>query len=192
MTLTAVLFTGGQSRRMGVDKATLEICGQPLWARQLGVLRELAPASLFVSARVQPGWCPAEVPVVFDRATACGPLGGLAQSLHELTTTHLLALAVDMPRMTAAHLRALWAAAGSETGVIPEICGDFEPMCAIYPSEALIEVNRALASQDFSLQSVVRRLLARNQMCAYNVIAKEASLYQNINTPLDFSKFASC
>ena len=42
-TLTAVLLAGGESRRMGADKATLICDGEPLWARQLATLKKLSP-----------------------------------------------------------------------------------------------------------------------------------------------------
>jgi molybdopterin-guanine dinucleotide biosynthesis protein A len=66
MTLTAVLFTGGLSRRMGVDKATMQIEGEPLWTRQLRILRELRPDSLWISARSRPEWCSPEIEVILD------------------------------------------------------------------------------------------------------------------------------
>ncbi|MBO0696335.1 MAG: NTP transferase domain-containing protein, partial [Verrucomicrobia bacterium] len=43
MNISAVLLAGGQSRRMGTDKATLPFRGKPLWQIQLGLLRELEP-----------------------------------------------------------------------------------------------------------------------------------------------------
>ena len=41
MNLSAVLLAGGESRRMGQDKATLEFRGGPLWQRQLELLDQL-------------------------------------------------------------------------------------------------------------------------------------------------------
>lgn len=40
MNLGAVVLAGGQSRRMGCDKAWLEVDGQPLIARTLSAIRE--------------------------------------------------------------------------------------------------------------------------------------------------------
>ena len=51
MTLSAVLLAGGESRRMGRDKATIVFRGQPLWQRQIALLRDLQPEKIFVSVR---------------------------------------------------------------------------------------------------------------------------------------------
>src|SRR5438552_6491344 len=99
MTLTAVLFVGGESRRMGVDKATLRIAGEFLWERQLKVLRELKADALWISARTKPAWCPKEIEVVLDDPPSRGPLSGLSAVLNKMQTTHALALAIDLPRM---------------------------------------------------------------------------------------------
>jgi len=79
MTLTALLLAGGRSSRMGFDKATLNIGGEPLWQRQLRVLCELSPATLWISARARPAWCPSEVEVVLDESPLNAPLSGLAR-----------------------------------------------------------------------------------------------------------------
>src|ERR687892_190853 len=50
MNISAVLLAGGQSRRMGRDKAIILFRGKPLWQIQLGLLRKLQPAEIFVSA----------------------------------------------------------------------------------------------------------------------------------------------
>jgi molybdenum cofactor guanylyltransferase len=96
-TLTAVLFTGGESRRMGADKATLVLDGEPLWSRQLRTLRELQPERILISARTKPAWCPPEIEVVLDKPPSRGPLTGLAAALKRIHTTHLFALAIDLP-----------------------------------------------------------------------------------------------
>src|SRR6478735_4246071 len=94
MTLTAVLLAGGESRRMGRDKAMVELGGEPLWQRQLRVLRGLKPEAIFISARSKPDWLPAETDLLLDDPPARGPVGGLARALGAMTTTHLVALAV--------------------------------------------------------------------------------------------------
>src|SRR4051812_26282667 len=97
ITLTAVLLAGGESRRMGNDKATIQFEGEPLWRRQLEVLRTLAVEKIIVSARKAPDWLPDDVELRVDDVPSRGPLSGLTKALMAMRTTHLVALAVDMP-----------------------------------------------------------------------------------------------
>src|SRR5690349_1598792 len=99
MNISAVLLAGGESRRMGKDKATILFRGKPLWQIQLELLRKLNPSKILVSARTDPSWRPGDVQFVADVPPSRGPLSGLAASLAGLRTTHLLALAIDMPFM---------------------------------------------------------------------------------------------
>ena len=107
MNISAVLLAGGESRRMGEDKATLLFHGKPLWQIQLELLRKLDPAEIFVSARTDPAWRPDDVQFVADDSPSRGPLSGLAASLNLMRGTHLLALAIDMPFMSESYLRSL-------------------------------------------------------------------------------------
>src|SRR4029453_1329605 len=94
MNVSAVLLAGGESRRMGTDKATFLFCGKALWQIQFETLRRLRPAEIFLSARRDPSWRPDDVQFIADTPPSCGPLGGLASSLAKIRTTHLLALAI--------------------------------------------------------------------------------------------------
>lgn len=182
-TLTAVLLAGGESRRMGRDKATLEFNGEPLWSRQLRTLRELQPEKMMLSARVKPAWCPTEIETVLDEPPSCGPLSGLAAALKRIQTTHLLALAVDLTGMTSAHLKRLWSLAHLGVGVVPQNEKLFEPLCAVYPREAMAAAVESLTTQDVSLQSFIRTLVARGQICLYATGKAESAIYRNVNTP---------
>lgn len=185
MTFTALLLTGGESRRMRRDKATLVIGGEPLWLRQLGLLRELRSEMLRLSARVSPAWCPPDVETVLDTPPSRGPLSGVAAALQGLQTSHLLVLAIDLPHMTAGHLRKLRAAAQPGCGVIPVRDGRFEPLCAIYPVEAAPAAEAVLKGDDVSLQTFAKALLHQSLIQPHTLSPEEELLYLNTNTPDD-------
>lgn len=183
--LTAVLFVGGLSRRMGVDKPALQFGGEPLWARQIRLLRGLIPNALWISARSRPAWCPPEIEVILDEPPSCGPLSGLAVALRKLQTSHLLALAIDLPHMKVELLRKLWSLAQPGCGVVP--ANDLlEPLCAVYPAEAALNAATALKnSQDASLQSLVRAICREGRMRLYPCTESERCFFRNMNTPED-------
>jgi len=185
MTLSAILLAGGLSRRMGVDKATMFIAGEPLWQRQLRVLNELRPKAVWVSARSELKWCPLGIEVVADRMPSRGPLSGVAEGLRLLQSSHLLVLAVDLPQMTTEHLRKLWGLARPGVGVIPQNGDCLEPLCAIYPIEAATVAEAALDSSDVSLQSFAQTLLQQSKLQTYSTAPGERALYLNLNTPAD-------
>jgi molybdopterin-guanine dinucleotide biosynthesis protein A len=183
MKLSAILLAGGRSRRMGVDKATLLISGEPLWKRQLRILRNLQPDSVWISAQTVPPWCPAETEVITDKPPSCGPLSGVAAGLRRLQTSHLLVLAIDLPQMSSEHLRKLWGLARPGVGVIPLNIDYFEPLCAIYPAEALDAAETALNSSDVSLQRFAQSLLRKSRAQVYELPSEERPPYLNLNTP---------
>ncbi len=169
MILSAVLLTGGASRRMGRDKAEMDWHGEPLWRRQLRVLEELGPTEVFVSARTAPPWLPEGVEFVADEAEPRGPLGGMAAVFRRMKGTHLLVLAVDMPFITIADLRAVLAQSGEKRGAVPVAGGRAEPLAAVYPAEAGDEVQKALQGNDFSLQPLIQRLADQNLITLWPV-----------------------
>jgi molybdopterin-guanine dinucleotide biosynthesis protein A len=184
MTLSAVLLAGGLSRRMGVDKATLLIAGEPLWQRQLRMIKAMDPAALWMSARGELSF-PPEIEVVVDKTPSRGPLSGVAASLCRLQTSHLLVLAVDLPQMTTEHLRQLWGLSRPGTGVIPLNGGYFEPLCAIYPAEAAVVAEARLNSPDASLQGFAATLRHQSRVRVHELTPEEKPLYLNMNTPSD-------
>ena len=186
MTLSAVLLAGGESRRMGADKATIIFRGAPLWERQLAILQDLQPAKIFVSAREDPPWRPLETELLLDERPSRGPLSGLTRALERMETTHLVALAVDMPFVTCEQMRLLCGKAAPGCGVVPMIGECAEPLAAIYPRESATDFALALAGRDFSLQGLVRNLAAANKIQIVSVLENDEPLYRSVNEPADF------
>lgn len=186
MKISAVLLAGGKSRRMGQDKAAILFRNAPLWQIQLDLLRKLRLQELFVSAQFDPPWRPADIEFVSDDQPSRGPLSGIAAALSRISGGgHLLALAIDMPFMTESYLRSLCERVERRRGVVPLIENWAEPLAAIYPRDAYDDVVGALDGSDFSLQALVRKLVATGKLQAIQVSEEEKALFRNLNEPGD-------
>ena len=114
-----------------------------------------------------------------------GPLSGIAASLAKIHTTHLLALAIDMPFMTENYLRSICDAIEPGRGVVATIDNRAEPLAAVYPREAEIDFRTALAGSEFSLQNVVRQLVISGKLLEISVTEQERRLFRNVNSVSD-------
>ncbi len=185
MNLSAVLLAGGESRRMGRDKATLLWRGRPLWQNQLDLLRKSQPNELLISARDDPAWRPLDTIFVPDQAPSRGPLSGLSAALALTKSTHLLALAIDLPFMHERYVLSLCGQMQPGCGVLPVLSERAEPLAAIYPVEARSACEAALHGADLSLQSVTRQLIEAGQLSVVRVSSGDAGLFRNVNGPDD-------
>jgi len=186
MNISAVLLAGGESRRMGRDKATLPFRGRPLWEIQFDLLRTLQPEEIFVSARTDPPWRPSGVQFVSDEPPSRGPLSGLSATLARISTDHLLALAIDMPLMTENYLRLICNLIEPGRGVLPMTGNRAEPLVAIYPKGTGTDFLMALSGSDFSLQSLTKKLIEAGKLSLVNVLEEEGKLFRNFNNLSDF------
>lgn len=185
LTFSAVLLAGGESRRMGRDKAAVVFRDEPLWRRQLRVLRDLGPEKVFVSARTESSWLPDDTELLLDEPPSRGPLSGLTKALKQMDTSHLVVLAVDMPFVTREQLQFLLTEATEGCGVVPIVGERAEPLAAIYPREAAPDFISALAGPDVSLQPLVRKLAAAGKVQMFSVPPEDERFYRSINTPAD-------
>jgi molybdenum cofactor guanylyltransferase len=185
MNISAVLLAGGQSRRMGRDKATILFRRKPLWQIQLDLLYKLQPVEIFVSARTDPVWRPPDVTFVPDEPPSRGPLSGVTATLARIRSSHLLVLAIDMPSMNEDHLRYLCDKIEPGRGVLPMIGNQVEPLAAIYPVEARVDFVNALSGVDFSMQTLTNQLVKIGRLRVIRVSEEEQRLYRNLNEPDD-------
>ncbi len=189
MKCSGALLAGGQSRRMGLDKADMLVGGESLWQRQIAILRKTGVDEVIVSGPDRPDWRDAGLVVVEDERPACGPLGGLVSVLRRATYPLIVVLAVDMPSMTSAFLRMLVESAGADTGVVPKIGERYEPLAAAYPAAALALAEECLAQRARSLQGFVSRAVASGLVRERLMAAGERALFFNVNTPADLAGF---
>lgn len=147
-----LLLTGGASRRMGRDKALIEVDGVTLADRAAAVLTEVCEPVV----EVGPGYT--TLPAVREDPPGSGPLAALQAGWVELRRRGhkgpVLVLAVDMPSVTPGLLRWLADRPGGKTAV-PHVGGYPQPMCARYAPATLDLIKDYLAGGRRSLRDLL-------------------------------------
>lgn len=116
--VSLVLLNGGRSRRMGRDKATLEVEGRALGLRPVEALGALV-AEVVVAGRPVPRL---EARAVADAVPGAGPLAGVVAGLRAVRTPLAVAVACDMPSLVPAVVDMLLARLRADPDLLAACC----------------------------------------------------------------------
>jgi molybdopterin-guanine dinucleotide biosynthesis protein A len=183
--LSLVIQAGGESRRMGSDKALLSFLGQPLVLRPLNRLVKLADEVLITSNQPE-NYRFLGLTTIPDLLRGFGALGGLYTALSAASHPYVAVVACDMPfasfELFAAELAML-----RETGadaVIPHADAGAEPFHSVYRRETCLPYVRAALKAgkrrvDAWFSKVYIRYLEPAEILPYD---PERLAFLNINT----------
>lgn len=132
--MTGLVLAGGASRRMGADKALIDVDGRPLVAHVAERLETICSSVL-----VAPGARPLpDLPwtTVADRAAGAGPLAGILGGLAAATTPLVAVVGVDMPAFSPDLLVELAQRWEHEPAVVPVADGRIQPLHGVYSTSA--------------------------------------------------------
>ncbi|HSS11512.1 MAG TPA: NTP transferase domain-containing protein [Acidimicrobiales bacterium] len=151
----ALLLTGGASRRMGRDKASLIVAGQRLAVRTAALLTDVAAPII----EVGPGYT--ALAQVQESPAGGGPLAALAAGWAGLVerglpeSASVLVVATDMPRLTVG-LLALLARHPRPGCVVPlDHEGRSQPLCARYPMATLARATNLVGAGQRSIHALL-------------------------------------
>lgn len=179
-----MILAGGESRRLGLDKAEVRIGGEALWHRQARVLRAAGAERIAIVRR--PGQpAPAGLDCRRDLGSNAGPIAGLHAALQAGSPRWTAVLAVDMPGIDADWFRRLRQLCRPGVGAVARHAEAFEPLAAIYPAEALPEISARLWRRDLSLQRLCRSLAEQGRMIVLPLAAADVRRTASINTAAD-------
>jgi len=177
---SGVILAGGQSRRMGTDKASLPLFGRTFAEHQAEKLRALGIRDILFSGG---GDAPAGTRAVPDELPGRGPLGGLHAALKRAEHPACLVLPVDAVLVPESVLRALLEAHRGGVTVLSH-SGRPEPLLAVYDSD-LWGLAEELLRQggDTSARAFLER--AGYRELPYD---GDETLLMNCNTPEDYRR----
>ncbi|WP_379130042.1 molybdenum cofactor guanylyltransferase [Paenibacillus sp. sgz500958] len=187
MKIKGILLAGGHSRRMGVNKALLEIGEEPLISRLLSQLLIVAESVMVSSGeRDTNEYEFLGVKIIPDQYPGLGPLGGLHAGLSSSDAEWNVVMACDLPFAHHGLLQALLAivqGAGTQVQAVIPVAegGKVQPLLAFYHRSVLPSLEEVLKQ---------RRLRVLEWLEGLNVIYVPVEDFPhalfNMNTPEDY------
>tara|TARA_Y100000592_G_scaffold35514_1_gene56399 strand:- start:2029 stop:2667 length:639 start_codon:yes stop_codon:yes gene_type:complete len=202
-TLIGLVLAGGQSRRMGQDKALMRYQGRTL-IDNASLLLQSASCDKVLISRNAPGF-------LNDKIEDAGPLSGVHAVLDALSQSdnhngnpcELLVLPVDMPQMTPELLRILVSrgreaekACYVEKRFLPfylPVTQDTKALLANYLVEqskrrvvGFLEILNAVSLKEGDLKKIARKDESANKKRLANMSNEDGVEWLNVNTPGDW------
>lgn len=177
--VTGVLLAGGQSRRMGRDKALIDLDGEKLFCRSLKLLQRYFPSVLIAGARpdlAQPG-----VEIVADTFPGSA-LGGLHTGLQKARTDWIFVAPCDLPFPDGRLVEMLLALRDGVDAVVPRTPKGYEPVFAAYHRNCLPHMEAMLSHNQHRIYDFYQRIAIRYLDWTRMPEGWEQALL-NLNTP---------
>ena len=187
--LTVCIQAGGQSSRMGEDKALKTFLGRPLIQR---VVERLAPIAdeLLVTTNRPEAYRFLDLPLLSDLRPGRGALGGLYTALASASRSMVAVVACDMPFASATLLRRASRILVEEEMdvVIPRSEEGYEPLHAVYRRETCLPaIESAINADQWKViawfPQVKVRVLTPQEIQEYD---PSGLAFWNVNTPEEF------
>jgi molybdopterin-guanine dinucleotide biosynthesis protein A len=207
---TALILAGGDSQRMGQDKAALVLNGKTLLESVITTMQSIFPTVIVSVRQPREGL---NVRQVCDEQVASGPLVGLIAGLAQVETAWVFAVACDMPFVAGGVVERLaryrfkppsvppcqgggavcsspdkGRPGGVEVqAVVPMVGGYPQPLSAFYARSALEVMRASLAEGDKSLRGMLQKLDVL-YVCEAELRACDPQLrsFFDLDTPQDF------
>jgi molybdopterin-guanine dinucleotide biosynthesis protein A len=187
--ITAFILTGGQSRRMGTDKARLMLAGRTFLEQISGALSFVTSCVTVVGNTGAASQL--RIPAVPDVYPQWGALGGVHAALAACSATWALIVACDFPFVTGELFARLASFREGVEAVAPiQSDGIPQPLCALYRVEPCLgRAEQLIKSGERKpvalLQSVQTRWVSFPELSS---LEGADHFFDNVNTPEDYAR----
>lgn len=154
--VTAVILAGGQSRRMGQNKALLQLGGQSFLERVVAAATPLVKEVAVVDNGDLEGYW--EGLMWADYYSGQGPVAGIETALWHISTPYALILSCDLPLLSTQVLAYLLAQSQPHQSTIFSLRAHWQPLIGVYARTHQAIFETALQQQQLRLMDVLQKL----------------------------------
>ncbi|MEO1762858.1 MAG: molybdenum cofactor guanylyltransferase [Cyanobacteria bacterium J06629_18] len=158
LSISSLILAGGQSSRMGTDKALVNYQGKPMLQRVYQVAAECTQQVYILTPwkeRYQ-NILPSNCNYLIETQSGKGPVNGLSEGLEQISADWILLLACDLPLLNAEIIQnwinKLYQIPASKLALVPRRADIWEPMCGFYRKNIKTELDTFLKSGKRSFQ----------------------------------------
>jgi molybdopterin-guanine dinucleotide biosynthesis protein A len=187
--IAGFILAGGESSRMGRDKALLELGGVPLILRTARLVESVAGTSTVIGNAE--AYKSLGLRMIGDDWPGAGPLGGIATALRASDAPWSLVVACDLPYMTRDWLEYLIARAGASLAdaVVAMNAQGAEPLCAIYHKRGEGAIRKVLERGTRKVKEGLKEIrIEAIAPAEWKVFDSEGCLFKNMNSPEDYEE----
>ena len=189
--VSGIVLAGGQSRRLGRDKAVEPIGGQPLIRRVIQRIQQVSEEIVVVADSARAGALPLEDGhrTALDQYPGKGSLGGIFSGLAAARGQWGVVVACDMPFLNLELLRYMESLRQGADAVVPVLEGRPEPTHALYSKACLPYIEKRLRADDLKIARFFDEV--RVNYVSEEVIARfdpDYLSFFNVNTPDDLER----
>jgi len=189
---TALILAGGLGKRIGGNKAAVELAGAPLLQWVVDAVETVVDNIVFSIAPEQqlpPVRCKARAFLCEDVLPGRGPLTGIFSGLQATEDEHVLAVPCDAPFLQPELLKMLWSHRHRYDAVVPVVDGHYQTLVAVYGRSCITPIEIALNSGDLSMRSVLSDLDVR-YVSEQELRAADPELrsFRNVNTAAELAE----
>lgn len=181
--MTGCILAGGQSKRMGFNKAFIKSNGETIISRTLRVFTGIFD-EVFIAADDVLAYAPLGVRVVSDVHKGAATLGGIYTALFHSSHPFTFVVACDMPFLDADCIKKILGASDKRhDAFVPFIDGKLHPTHALYSKKCMKTAEEAILAGNLKVTDFLEKIRVKKiDFEDFGDLPIAASVV-NVNTP---------
>lgn len=187
---TGIILAGGQSSRMGQNKALMRLGAVTVIERIANELDKIVDDLLIVTNTFHE-YDFLQIPLVEDEQKGKGPIAGIQAGLKASKSEQNLIVACDMPFISTCLGRLLLDELRDYQAAIPKLDGRIHPLFGAYRKDALPMVTQCLENNELRIQSILHHLqvkiITEEILKSQGIRVKDTAVF-NMNNQIEYEK----
>jgi len=186
-TFSGAILAGGMSRRMGYNKAFIEVDGTPIIERAARAMSAVFESTVIIANDTKL-YSHLGLRVLPDEIKDAGSLGGIYTALSHSKEDYAFVAACDMPWLDAGCIRRVIESAGGEDCVVPFISGRLHPMHAAWSKDSMKQIEAMIRDGNLRINDLLGGIrIKKLGMECFEGLPIEKSV-ENLNTAADLER----